>query len=85
MFRNGRLPRVPHCGGSLYFGGTSLETGDPFGIYTLTFETPTSSTLAVMPPVVSLPKFQILSSGWAGEGKSNLLLLEETINASHTL
>jgi uncharacterized protein (DUF58 family) len=37
-----------------------------------------------MPPVVSLPKFQILSSGWAGEGKSNPRSLEETINASHT-
>jgi uncharacterized protein (DUF58 family) len=70
--------------GVFTLGGTSLETGDPFGIYTLTFEDPTTSTLAVMPPVVSLPKFQILSSGWAGEGKSNPRSLEETINASHT-
>jgi uncharacterized protein (DUF58 family) len=61
-----------------------LETGDPFGIYTLTIEDPTSFTLAVMPPVVSLPKFHILSSGWAGEGKTNPRSLEETINASHT-
>jgi uncharacterized protein (DUF58 family) len=37
-----------------------------------------------MPPVVSLPEFPILSSGWAGEGKSNPRSLEETINASHT-
>jgi uncharacterized protein (DUF58 family) len=65
-------------------GGTTLETGDPFGIYTLSFEDPTSSTLAVMPPVVPLPKFEILSSGWAGEGRSNPRSLEETINASHT-
>jgi uncharacterized protein (DUF58 family) len=65
-------------------GGTSLETGDPFGMFTLTIEDPTSATLAVMPPVVSLPKFHILSSGWAGEGKSNPRSLEETINASHT-
>jgi uncharacterized protein (DUF58 family) len=65
-------------------GGTSLETGDPFGIYTLTIEDPTSSTLAIMPPVVSLPKFHILTSGWAGEGKANSRSLEETINASHT-
>jgi uncharacterized protein (DUF58 family) len=70
--------------GVFTLGGTSLETGDPFGIYTLTIEDPTSSTLAVMPPVVSLPKFQILSSGWAGDGKSNPRSLEETINASHT-
>ena len=37
-----------------------------------------------MPPVISLPNFQILSSGWAGEGRSNPRSLEETINASHT-
>ena len=36
-----------------------------------------------MPPVLSLPKFQILSSGWAGEGKPSRRSLEETINASH--
>jgi uncharacterized protein (DUF58 family) len=64
-------------------GGTTLETGDPFGIYTLTLEDPTSSTLAVMPPILSLPKFQIGSSGWAGEGKTRRRSLEETINASH--
>ena len=65
-------------------GGTTLETGDPLGMYTVTFEDPTSSTLAVMPPVVALSKFQILSSGWAGEGKINPRSFEETINASHT-
>ena len=65
-------------------GGTTLETSDPLGIYTLTMEDPTSSTLAVMPPIVTLPKFRILSSGWAGEGKTNPRSLEETINASHT-
>src|SRR5215207_8699876 len=49
-------------------GGTTLETGDPFGLYTITLEDPTSSMLAVMPPILSLPKFHILSGGWAGEG-----------------
>jgi len=70
--------------GVFTLGDTTLETGDPFGIYTLTFEDPTVSTLAVMPPVVALPNFQILSSGWAGEGRTNPRSLEETINASHT-
>jgi uncharacterized protein (DUF58 family) len=65
-------------------GGTTLETGDPFGIFTLTFEDPTSSTLAVMPPVIALPQFQILSSGWSGDGRRNPRSWEETINASHT-
>ena len=70
--------------GVFTLGGTTLETSDPFGIYTLTLEDPTSSTLAVMPPVVSIPRFNILSSGWAGEGRTNPRSLEETINASHT-
>lgn len=65
-------------------GGTTLETGDPFGMFTLTFEDPTSSTLAVMPPVISIPKLQIQSSGWSGEGRRNPRSFEETINASHT-
>jgi uncharacterized protein (DUF58 family) len=64
-------------------GGTTLETGDPFGIYTITLEDPTSSTLAVMPPVLSLPKFQIPSNGWSGEGKPARRAFEERINASH--
>jgi uncharacterized protein (DUF58 family) len=65
-------------------GGTTLETGDPFGMYTITLEDPTSSTLAVMPPVLALPKFQIHSSGWTGEGKPRRHALQETINTSHT-
>ena len=65
-------------------GGTTLETGDPFGIYTLTLEDPTSSTLAVMPPIVSLPRFHIASKGWAGDGRPSPRSLEETVNASNT-
>ena len=65
-------------------GGTTLETGDPLGIYSVTFEDRTSSSLAVMPPIVSLPAFQILPSGWSGEGRPRRHALQETINASHT-
>lgn len=64
-------------------GGTTLETGDPFGIYTITLKDPTSSTLAVMPPVLALPEFQVLASGWAGEGRPRRHALQETISVSH--
>jgi uncharacterized protein (DUF58 family) len=64
-------------------GGTTLETGDPLGVYTITIEDPTSFTLAVMPPVLFLPAFEILASGWAGEGKPRRHALQETINTSH--
>jgi uncharacterized protein (DUF58 family) len=65
-------------------GGTTLETGDPLGMYTITMEDPTAQTLAVMPPVVALPHFLILSSGWSGEGQPHRHALQETINTSHT-
>lgn len=70
--------------GVFTLGGTSLESGDPFGIYTVTLDDPASSTLAVMPPVVPLPHFTIQSGGWSGEGRINPHSREETINASHT-
>lgn len=70
--------------GVFTLGGTLLETGDPLGIYTLTIEDLTSSTLAVMPPTLPLPHFNILSGGLAGEGRTNPRALEETLNASHT-
>ncbi len=65
-------------------GGTTLETGDPLGLYTLRFEDPTTSTLAVMPPVVTLPRFLIPAKGSAGEGRTLTRSIEETLNASHT-
>ncbi len=65
-------------------GGTTLETGDPLGIYTITFEDPTSSTLAVMPPVLPLPEFEISASGLAGEGQPKRHALQESIKISHT-
>ncbi|HND47811.1 MAG TPA: DUF58 domain-containing protein [Anaerolineales bacterium] len=70
--------------GVFTLGSTTLETGDPFGIYTLKFEDPSSSTVVVMPPVISLPRFNILASGWAGDGRPSPRALEETTNISHT-
>jgi uncharacterized protein (DUF58 family) len=37
-----------------------------------------------MPPIVPLPRFNILTSGRAGEGGLHLRPLEESVNASHT-
>ena len=70
--------------GVFMLGGATLETGDPLGIYTLTLEDSASSTLAVMPPVIPLPRFEILAGGWTGEGRTHPRTPEETLNASHT-
>jgi uncharacterized protein (DUF58 family) len=65
-------------------GGATLETGDPLGIYTVTLEDSTAATLAVMPPVIPLPAFEIRAGGWSGEGRPNRYAVHETINTSHT-
>ena len=62
-------------------GGTTLRSGDPFGIYSIEVHQPESSTLVVMPPVVPLPAIEILPSGWMGEGRPRPNMPEQTVNA----
>ncbi len=46
--------------GLYQLGNTSLHTGDPFGIYSVTIIDPAKATLIVMPPVVPLPHLEII-------------------------
>ena len=64
-------------------GGTTLQSGDPFGIYTVEVDQPESSTLVVMPPVIPLPAIEVMPGGWAGDGRSRSNSLEQTINVSN--
>jgi len=50
-------------------GPTSLRTGDPLGLYTVTLHQPDSTVWIVMPPVVSLPGIEVAPGGRAGEGR----------------
>jgi len=62
-------------------GGTTLRSGDPFGIFSVEVHEPGSSTLVVMPPVVPLPSVEISPSGWMGEGRPRPNMPEQTVNA----
>jgi uncharacterized protein (DUF58 family) len=63
-------------------GPTSVETGDPFGFYTVVLDFPTSVTMMVMPPVVHLPSLDVAPAGRAGEGRHRARALEQAVNAS---
>jgi uncharacterized protein (DUF58 family) len=68
--------------GLYILGPTSVETGDPFGFYTVSLEYPTSVTMMVMPPVVHLPSLDVAPAGRAGEGRHRTKALEHAVSAS---
>jgi len=68
--------------GLFNLGPTTLITGDPFGIYTLSIHDPATATLLVTPPVLPLPSIQVASGGRVGEGRSTRGGIERTVNIS---
>ena len=68
--------------GLYQLGETSILTGDPFGIYTVSITNPAKATLLVMPPVVPLPPSEIAPGGYSGEGRPIPNAPERTVDAS---
>jgi uncharacterized protein (DUF58 family) len=68
--------------GIFTLGPTSLRTGDPFGIYTVSLEYTASATLTVMPPIVPLPKIEVAPGGKTGEGRPRSNAPERTVSSS---
>jgi uncharacterized protein (DUF58 family) len=68
--------------GVFTIGPTTVRTGDPFGVYTITIEYPSSSTLMVMPPVVPLPTIDVAPGGRADEGHLSVNTLERAVTTS---
>ena len=63
-------------------GPTSVESGDPFGFYSVRLEYPGSVTMVVMPPIIHLPAIDVAPGGRAGEGRHKTHALERAIDAS---
>lgn len=63
-------------------GPTSVRTGDPFSLYTVTIEFPESRQLMVAPPVVILPEIDVAPAGRTGEGPPRSRAVQPTISAS---
>jgi uncharacterized protein (DUF58 family) len=68
--------------GLFTLGPTSLRTGDPFGLYTVTLHYPHFATLTVTPPVVPLPTIEVAPGGRAGEGRPRSNPVERTVSAA---
>ena len=68
--------------GVFTLGPTTLRTGDVFGIYSVTVESPSATTLMVLPPVIPLPRIEVAPGGRAGEGRLRVNAPEQTVSAS---
>lgn len=68
--------------GLFTLGPTSLRSGDPFGLYTVTLHYADSTTLMVTPPILPLPTIEVASGGRAGEGRPRVDAPERTVSAA---
>ncbi len=63
-------------------GPTSLQTGDPLGIYTISLHYAECADLMVTPPVLPLPTIDVAPGGRAQEGRPRPNAPERTVNAA---
>lgn len=68
--------------GLFSLGPTILQTGDPFGLYTVALNYPDSATLMVTPPILPLPTIEVAPGGRAGEGRPRADAPERTVSAA---
>ena len=69
--------------GLFTIGPTSLITGDPFGIFTLSIQDPASRVVMVVPPIVPLPAIEVAPGGRSGSGRPRSNAPERTVSASN--
>lgn len=68
--------------GLFTLGPTTVRTGDPFGLYTVTLPYPASLPLIVLPPIVPLPTIEVAPGGRVGEGRPQATALERSVSAA---
>jgi uncharacterized protein (DUF58 family) len=68
--------------GEFSLGPTTLHTGDPFGLFSVTLEYPSSLDLIVLPPTLPLPAMDIAPGGRAGEGVVRTNTIEHSVTAA---
>lgn len=68
--------------GLFTLGPTTVRTGDPFGLYTITLHYPASLPLMVLPPIVPLPTIEVAPGGRVGEGHPRANALERSVSSA---
>lgn len=73
-----------HCTrrGLFTLGPSSLESGDPFGLFTVTLHSPASTPVMVAPPVVPLPMIEVAPGGRVGDGRPRPFAPERTLHSA---
>jgi uncharacterized protein (DUF58 family) len=68
--------------GLFMLGPTHVQTGDPFGVYTVSIAYRASTPLLVLPPIVSLPSIEVAPGGRTGAGRPVPNAIDRTVSAS---
>ncbi|MGD9092592.1 MAG: DUF58 domain-containing protein [Anaerolineales bacterium] len=68
--------------GLFTLGPTTLKMSDPFGIYEVEIEDPSSTSLMVMPPIVPLPTIAVAPGGRTGDARPRTNAPERTVSSS---
>lgn len=68
--------------GLFVLGPTSLRTGDPFGLFSVSLPYPSALPLLVLPPIVPLPNIQIAPGGRSGDGRPRPDAIDRTVSAA---
>jgi uncharacterized protein (DUF58 family) len=63
-------------------GPTTLETGDPFGLFRVRIKYSKTETMLVVPPVIPLPSIEIATGDRIGEGGMKVATPRRTVTAS---
>jgi len=68
--------------GEFSLGPTTIKTGDPFGLFSVTLEYPSTLDLIVLPPTLPLPAIDIAPGGRVGEGVVRVNAIERSVSAA---
>ncbi len=68
--------------GVFTLGPTTLRSGDPLGIFTVSLHYADSMPLTVTPPIVPLPAIEVAPGGRAGEGRTRVNTFERTVSTN---
>lgn len=73
---------VCYTRGLYTLGPTTLETGDPFGLFSVRVHYPEEESMLVVPPIIPLPSIEIASGDRMGEGGTKVVTPNRTVTAA---
>lgn len=75
-----RLNHLCDRRGLFLLGPTTLHTGDPLGVFTVTIADAQANSVMITPPTLPLGHVRVPSGGWGGEQERRRSLIERSIS-----